>query len=126
MTTNHTPTFDQLKRGLHIAEKIAALEAEMNDIFRGRSVSPAAVAQAHVPKAKGRRKLSAQALANIRAAQKKRWAKVKGATTAAAPKAVEKRKGGLTPAGRAKLAAAMKRRWAEAKKSGGPAPTAKK
>ena len=126
MTTKHTPTFDQLKRGLQIAEQIAALEAEMHAIFQGRAVSPAAVVKPEVPQKKRRKKLSAQALANIRAAQQKRWAKVKGTSAHAAPKATAKRKGGLTPAGRAKLVAAMKRRWADAKKSGGPAPTAKK
>lgn len=124
MTTNHTPTFDQLKRGLHIAEQIAALEAEMNAIFQGKAVS-SAVSHAATSKKGGRRKLSAQAIANIRAAQQKRWAKVKGTEAAAAPTPVKK-KGGLTPAGRAKLAAAMKKRWAAARKNGGPAPTAKK
>ena len=126
MTTNHTPTLEQLKRGIHIAEQIAALEAEMHAIFGGKA--PAHVTAVHAPatKTKGRRKLSPQALANIRAAQKRRWAKVKGTKAPAAAKAPAKKKGGLTAAGRAKLAAAMKRRWAEAKKSGGPAPTAKK
>jgi len=132
MTTNHTPTLEQLKRGIHIAEQIASLEAEMHAIFGGKA--PIHVAAVHVPttKIEGRRKLSPQALANIRAAQKRRWAKVKGtkspaaAKASAAAKTPAKKKGGLTAAGRAKLAAAMKRRWAEAKKSGGPAPTAKK
>jgi uncharacterized protein (DUF2235 family) len=126
MTTNHTPTFDQLKRGLQIAEEIAALEVEMKAIFQGKAVSAPSVPHAPAPIARRRKKLSAQAIANIRAAQHKRWAKIKGAKAPVAAKAPAKKKGGLTPAGRARLAAAMKRRWAAAKKSGGPAPTAKR
>ena len=129
MTTNHTPTINQLKRGLEIAEKIAALEAEMNGLFQGKAIAKIAIAQSAAPKAGGRRQLSPEAIARIRAGQKRRWAKVNATAAPAAPvavKAPEKKKGGLTAAGRAKLAAAMKKRWAAAKKSGGPAPTAKK
>ena len=126
MTTNHIPTLNQLKRGLEIAEKIAALEAEMNGLFLGKAVVPTAFAASSVPKAGGRRPLSPEAIARIRAGQKRRWAKVKGASAPVASKVPAKKKGGLTAAGRAKLAAAMKKRWAAAKKSGGPAPTAKK
>ena len=127
MITSHTPTINQLKRGLEIAEKIAALEAEMNGLFQGKASARPALAPSPVPKAGGRRPLSPEAIARIRAGQKRRWAKVKGtAAPAAAAKVPVKKKGGLTAAGRAKLAAAMKKRWAAAKKSGGPAPTAKK
>ena len=132
MTTNHTPTINQLKRGIEIAEKIAALEAEMNGLFQGKAIAKIAIAQSAAPKTGGRRQLSPEAIARIRAGQKRRWAKVNATAATAAPaapvavKAPEKKKGGLTAAGRAKLAAAMKKRWAAAKKSGGPAPTAKK
>lgn len=146
MNTN-TPTLDQLKRGLEIAQRIAALEAEMAAIFAGKIVTPSAVrfsvVAAPAKKAqagkKGRRKFSAQALANIRAAQKRRWAKVNGKKSSAAPakakaapvkaatkKAPPTKKRKLAPEVRAKLAAAMKARWDAAKKSGAPSPTAKK
>jgi malate/lactate dehydrogenase len=79
---------------------------------------------------KGRKQLSPAARARIGAAQRARWAKVKGKsavkkTDESAAKAVKviKKKGGLTPAGRARLAAAMKARWA-ARKKGAPAPNA--
>ena len=123
----NTPTLDQLKRGLQIAEQIAALEAEMSAIFKGGDVSAPAKPAATRG---GKRRLSAQALANIRAAQKKRWARFKsgktGAKAPAASKPAAKKKGGLTAAGRRKLALAMKRRWAAAKAGKGPAPTAPK
>jgi hypothetical protein len=110
-----TPTLDQLKRGLQIAEQIAALEAEMAAIFAGKSVARLAIA-APAGKAqsgqKGRRKFSAQALANIRAAQKRRWAKVKGKQASKAP-ATKKRK--LSPKALANIRAAQKKRWAKVK-----------
>lgn len=124
------PTVIQLKRGLQIAEQIAKLEAEMAAIFQGRSVAALGLAVGPAATKKGKkRRLSAQALANIRAAQKKRWANFKkgsvGKKSAAnAGKAAPKKKGGLTEEGRKKLAAAMKRRWAAAKAGKAPAPTA--
>ena len=125
MTTNQTPTLNQLKRAMEIAERIAALEAEMNGLFNGKAVVATALARTSEPKTGGRRQLSPEAIARIRAGQERRWAKVKGTNAPLAVKA-EVKKGGLTAAGRAKLAAAMKKRWAAAKKTGGPAPTAKK
>jgi hypothetical protein len=116
-----TPTLQQLQRGLQLAEQIAALEAEMAAIFAGNSVSTFAVAAAP-GKAKGankrRRKFSAQALANIRAAQKKRWAKV-GAKKASAAPAKVKRK--LSPKAVANIRAAQKKRWAKVKGQKAPA-----
>ncbi len=61
-----------------------------------------------------RRKMSAQARQRIREAQKARWAKVRGETTATAPvkKAVAKKRRRMSAEGRAKIAAATKKRWA--------------
>jgi hypothetical protein len=59
-----------------------------------------------------RRKLSAQGLANIRAAQKARWAKVKGTSTNRS-KGIPKRH--ISAAGRARIAAAARARWAKVK-----------
>lgn len=132
MNNNYTPTLNQLKRGLQIAEQIASLEAEMAALFKGATVKEA-VSAAPAKQAEtrgGKRRLSPRALANIRAAQKKRWAKFKRQQKAAAfshaPAAPKRKKRRLTPAGRARLAAAMRARWAAARKSGGPAPTARK
>lgn len=135
------PTLSQWQRGLKIVEQISALEKELKGILGGATVKTASVAKPAAAAKPARRKLSPQALANIRAAQKKRWAKVKagkkapaaGKKTAKAKaakpqaaKAPAKKKRKLSPEVRAKLAAAMKARWEAAKKSGGPAPTAKK
>ena len=117
------PTLNQLKRGLEIAGQIATLESELAALLQGHSIpTPAATKNAaSAPKKIKKRKMSPEGLARIRAAQKKRWSKVKtGKKAAPAPK---KKKGGLTEAGRKKLAESMKARWAARKASGGGAPT---
>ena len=58
--------------------------------------------------------MSAVGRARIAAAQKARWAKVKGDKVEAAPK--KRRK--MSAAGRARMAAAAKARWAKAKAAG--------
>jgi hypothetical protein len=52
----------------------------------------------------------------MRAAQKARWAKIKGKAASAKPAKKAKRK--FSAAGRAALSAAAKARWAKAKKVG--------
>jgi hypothetical protein len=130
-----TPTLDQLKRGLAIAEQIEALEAEMTAIFAGSlPTSPAkatfAGKEAPAP-AKGKR--SSETVARMKAAQQARWAKIKGTKASVATNApakakteapVKKKRKPMSPAVKAKLAAAMKARWAAAKAGKGPAPTA--
>ena len=115
MKSNHTPTLNQLKRGIQIAEQIASLEAEMAALFKGASVKGASTA-APVERAGTR--------GGKRRAKFKSQKKAVGASHV--PAATKKKKRRLTPAGRARLAAAMKARWAAARKSGGPAPTARK
>ncbi|MEA3187805.1 MAG: hypothetical protein QOD99_1635 [Chthoniobacter sp.] len=67
--------------------------------------------------------MSAAARERIAAAQRARWAKLKGKgaakSTAPATKPARKtrKKGNLTPEGRAKLAASMKARWAAKRKA---------
>ena len=63
----------QLRRAADIKDKIQSLEKELEQIL-GSSIKPAAPA---VPKK--RRKMSAAGRARIAAAQKARWAKIKGA-----------------------------------------------
>ncbi|MEO6739891.1 MAG: histone [Chthoniobacteraceae bacterium] len=131
---SNTPTLSQLQRGLQLAEKIAALEAEMAAIFGG-APSPKA-ASTKVPEVKKKGGMSPAGRERIAAAQRARWAKIKKgkapavkavapASKAAAPKAAKKKRT-MSPAVRAKLAAAMKARWAAAKAGKGPAPTAGK
>src|SRR5712672_3028005 len=71
----NTPTVDQLKRGLVIAEQIAALESEMGAIFQDQIVSPKRMKATSASSRK--RKLSAEGLARIIAAQKQRRAREK-------------------------------------------------
>ena len=63
-------------------------------------------------KAPRRRKLSAQGLANIRAAQKARWAKRK-AESVGSSKSTPKRR--ISATGRARIAAAARARWAKSR-----------
>ena len=63
----------QLRRAADIKDKIQSLEKELEQIL-GSLIKPAAPA---VPKK--RRKMSAAGRARIAAAQKARWAKIKGA-----------------------------------------------
>lgn len=130
------PTLAQWQRGLAIAEQIAALEKELAGILGNQAASPVAkaapAAPAPVKLRKG--KMSAEGRARIVAAQKARWAKIKGAkapVASSAPatakaEAPAKKRRKMSPEVKAKLAAAMKARWAAAKAGKGPAPTAKK
>jgi hypothetical protein len=63
----------QLRRAADIKDKIQSLEKELEQIL-GSSIEPAAPAAP-----KKRRKMSAAGRARIAAAQKARWAKIKGA-----------------------------------------------
>ena len=93
-------TSDQLRRAAAIKDQIEALENELGRILAGG-----------VSSGKGTRTMSASARARIAAAQKARWAKVKGS-----PGGAPRRK--MSPAARAKIAAAAKARWAKAKAAG--------
>jgi hypothetical protein len=133
-----TPTTDQLKKAIQLAEQIQRLEAELAQLLGklgGKVSAPAPVTPKAGKAAKKKNTMSAAGRARIVAAQKARWAKIKAEKAAAAapaksaptPKAAakaastSKKKGTLTPEGRAKLAALMKARWA-ARKKGASAP----
>jgi hypothetical protein len=102
------PSTAQLKRALEIKEKIEALENELNQIFGTRSVGR--------PAGSGRKGggISAAGRARIAAAQKARWARLKGKMAPAAKAGRRK----MSPAARAKIAAAARARWQKAKSSG--------
>jgi hypothetical protein len=117
MTT--TPTLDQLKRGIAIAEQIEALKSELDGIL-GNHSAPAA--KAAPTTGDGRKfKRSPETIAKMKAAQQARWAKVK------APAAVQSeapaKKCGMSAAGKAKIAAAQKARWAKVKAAKAPVAT---
>ena len=136
---NATPT--QLRRAADIQEKIQSLQEELGQLLGGEVSIPAQTTEA--PR---KYKFSTAARAKMRAAQKARWAKIKGTAPAAKPakkakrkmsakglaniragvakriaaqgKAIRKPKGKFSAAGRAALSAAAKARWAKAKKAG--------
>ncbi|MGD0261126.1 MAG: hypothetical protein ABSD29_15045 [Verrucomicrobiota bacterium] len=129
---NATPK--QLRKAAKIQERIQSLQKELGQLLGGsdetaaieaprkrRKVSAAgrarmrAAQKARWARIKGtapKKKISAQGLANIRAAQKARWAKVK------AGKVGQKSKIQRSAAWRAAISAAAKARWARAKKAG--------
>lgn len=86
-------SIEALKEALQIHEQIATLEARLEAILRGGggdAPDPFITAQSTPPPVKkGRRKLSAAARAKIGEAQRLRWAKQKGASSASAPKPAE-------------------------------------
>ena len=122
--SNATPSLDQLKRALQLAEQIQSLEAELASLLGGQPAASIAVATPASKPSKrgGKRVISPEAREKIAAAQRARWAKVKrekspAASSAATTAKPAKKKRGITPEGRAKLAAAMKARWAARRKA---------
>jgi hypothetical protein len=93
-----TPT--QLRKAADIQEKIQSLQKQLGQLLGG----PAKTADIEAPKK--RKKVSAAGRARMKAAQKARWAKIKGTAPAAKPAKKAKRK--LTPA----MKAALERAWA--------------
>jgi hypothetical protein len=98
----------QLRRALEIKEQIEKLESELNSILSGGQTASRQSTTASIPSRGGRRTMSAAARARIAAAQRARWAKVKGTTQNGASR--PKRK--MSAAGRARIVAATKARWA--------------
>ena len=98
---------EQLRRAADLKEEIETLNNELASILG----APASI----LAKARKKRGMSASGRARIAAAQKARWAKIKGAKPA--PKAPAKKRT-LSAAGRARISAAAKARWAKAKAAG--------
>jgi len=114
-----TPTLDQVKRALAIAEQIQKLEEEYSAILGGKpSAAPAAprstAAAPKVSKRGAKSPFSPEHRAKLAAAAKARWAR----KSAGAPKPVKaaRKKRVLSPEGRARIVAAVKARHAAARK----------
>jgi hypothetical protein len=101
----------QLRQAASIKDQIQSLENQLAKILG--SSTPATPTLATPKPAKKKGKMSKAGRANIIAAQKARWAKIKG-TAKPARKARKK----MSPAQKAKLSALAKARWAKAKKAG--------
>jgi len=104
MTTLENVSVDQLQRALAIRQQIETLQNEMAQILGGEIALPQ-------PR-KGKGKMSASARARIGAAQKARWAKLKGKKVAGKPKRT------MSAKARAAISAAAKERWKKAKAAG--------
>jgi hypothetical protein len=112
-----TPSIADLRRAIELSEQIAKLEAELESVLNWSSSGKPTGQSPRRGRPPG--KMSADARAKIAAAQKARWAKVKGA--AAEPTVAEqktrKKKRKLSPESRARIVAAVKARWARQKKA---------
>ena len=101
-----------LRKAADLQEKLLLLQEELGQLLGGGVSAPAQTTE--TPKKKW--KFSAASRAKMRAAQKARWAKIKGTTSSATPEQKPKRK--MSAAGRAAISAAAKARWAKARKAG--------
>src|SRR5437867_11017468 len=106
-----------LQEAISIRRQIENLEQRLASLLRGGAPTT-------TTRPAGGRYFSPATRAKLAAAAKARWARKRGATTAAPTK----KKGQLTPAGRRKLSQLMKARWAARRKAAGTkkAPAKKK
>ena len=98
----------QLRRAAAVKRQIESLENKLARILGGTTdevVTP-----------RKRRRMSVAGRARIAAAQRVRWAKIRGLTHSARPAQKPKRK--MSAAGRARIAAAARERWRKAKAAG--------
>ncbi len=129
-----TPTLAQLQQAMTLAEQIEQLQAQLAGLVGGSSsvASAPSVSTASPAKKKGKRKLSPETIAKMKASQQARWAKknvtildvispldtLSKAQKAKAAKPAKKAKRKLSPEGRARIVAALKKRWAAKKRAG--------
>ena len=98
---------NQLRRAADFKDEIETLQNQLSSLLGG-------TVGAATPRK--RRRMSASARAKIGAAQKARWAKVKGRKPTAKP--VKKARRKMSAAARARISAAAKARWKKAKAAG--------
>jgi hypothetical protein len=101
-------TINQLRRAATIKEQIEDLNRELRSLL-GAPNKPASPAK--------KRTMSAAAKRNIAAAQRARWAKIRGnkAARSSAKPAAKAKKKTMSPAAKAKLSAKLKAYWAAKK-----------
>jgi hypothetical protein len=109
MNTINELTPQQLRQAADLQEQILDLRNELDRLL-GSSLPE----QVETPA--GKRKLSAQGLANIRAGARRRWGKLRAGGGAEGSAPWRRRK--MSAAGRASISARMKSRWAAAKRAG--------
>lgn len=99
-----TLSAQELRRAATIKDQIDSLQEQLNRLLGSSKLTDSI----------GKRTMSAGARAKIAAAQKARWAKVKGGVKQAANSGRRK----MSAAARARIAAAARARWAKAKAAG--------
>lgn len=112
MSSINNLSAQQLRQAANLKEQIAGLEKQLSQLL-GSTVTPV-IANA-VKKTGG---MSAAGRARIVAAQKARWAKIKGMKSAVSttqPAKPVKKKSTMSAAAKAKISAAAKARWAKMK-----------
>lgn len=97
----------QLRLAADIQERILSLQRELEELLEPG-------VQTRVGRPPGKRTLSPEGLANIRAGARRRWARERAENGSGSP--VRRRK--MSAAGRARISAMLKKRWAAAKKAG--------
>jgi hypothetical protein len=115
--TNLSPK--QLRQAADLKERIDGLQAKLNEILGSELFISTANGTPQAPKT-GRRKMSAEGRARISAAQKARWAAIRGesGSKAAPAKTQVKPKRYISPALRKARSESMKARWAKARRAG--------
>ncbi len=114
--TNLTP--QQLRRAADLKERLDALQGQLNELLGGAAAAPQAPQTTGGGQRK-RRKLSAQAIANIRAGVRKRMAQKAGkAGTGNSEPAARKPRRRMSAAAKARLSALAKARWKKARAAG--------
>jgi hypothetical protein len=106
--TNLTPT--QLRKAADIQEKILGLQDELNQLL-GAPVQAPALAAEPATEPRKKYKFSAAGRARMKAAQKARWAKIKGTTPSIEP-AQKPKKRKMSAAGLANIRAGVAKRMA--------------
>ena len=107
MTTLSNLSSAQLRHAAQIKDQIEQLQSELNRLTGGATNGGAP---------RGPRRMSAAARARIAAAQRARWAKVRGRRGPAKAARGPRRK--MSAAAKARIAAAARARWAKAKAAG--------
>lgn len=117
-------TSEQLRRAAAIKEQIETLEEQLQNILGGGDFAGSgikALVPASAPSATGKRRVSAASKAKMAAAQRARWAKIRGESSNGEPTPpgpFRKKKRQMSPEGRERIAAAARARWRKAKAAG--------
>jgi conjugal transfer/entry exclusion protein len=109
MSNSHNVSLEQLKRAVAIREQIDSLQTQLDQILgEGEPIAE--------PSASGKKRtMSPSARRKIAAAQRLRWAKLKGSTDTKPAKRGRRK---MSAAVKAKIAAAARARWAKVHASG--------